>query len=54
MSKKDQFLRAVQRVDPRSPHDLPLTFRWALNLRERAIPRDVESAAKKFITLVSR
>ena len=54
MSKKDRFLRAVQRVDPRHPHDLPLTFRWALNLRERTIPHNVESAARKFISHLSR
>ncbi len=54
MNRKDEFLRAVQRVDPRRPHDLPLTFRWALNLREKNIPRDVQSAARNFIKQLAR
>lgn len=54
MTRKDEFLRAIQRVDPRRPHNLPLAFRWALNLSERAIPRDVEVAARKFAIRVAR
>ncbi len=54
MTRKEEFLRAIQRVDPRRPHDLPLTFRWALNLSEKSIPRDINTAARKFILNISR
>jgi hypothetical protein len=53
MTRKEEFLRAVQLVDPRRPHDLPLAFGWALNLREKTIPRDIKIAARKFAIRVS-
>ena len=54
MTRKDEFLRAIQVVDPRRPHDLPLAFGWALNLTEKTIPRDVRAAARKFAVRVAR
>jgi len=48
MTRKDEFLRAIQLVEPRRPYDLPLAFGWALNLREKTIPRDIKAAARKF------
>jgi hypothetical protein len=53
MTRKDEFLRAIQLVDLRHPHDLPLAFGWALNLREKSIPRDLKAAARKFAIRVS-
>ena len=54
MTRKDEFLRAIQLVDPRHRHDLPLAFGWALNLNEKAIPRDVKTAARKFAIRIGR
>lgn len=53
MTRKDEFLRAVQLVDPRRPHDPRHAFGWALNLGEKDIPPDIKVAARKFITRLS-
>jgi hypothetical protein len=53
MTRKDEFLRAIQLVDPLRQHDLPLAFGWALNVREKSIPRDLKAAARKFAIRIS-
>lgn len=54
MTRKDKFLRALQQTEPTQRLDLPLAFRWALNLNEKSIPADLKEGAKKFAALVSR
>lgn len=53
VKKKDDFLRAIQLVHPRRPHDQRLAFGWALNLDEKTIPRDIRAAARKFVARLS-
>lgn len=54
MTRKDNFLRAIQLVRSRHPHDTRLAFGWALNLSEKTIPSDVKMAARKFVVRLSR
>ncbi len=54
MTRKDNFLRAIQLVRPGRPHDLRLAFGWALNLNEKTIPPDIRAAARKFVVRLSR
>ena len=54
MTRKERFLRAIQQVNGRQRLDMPLTFRWALNLSEKSIPPDLTAAARKFAQRVSR
>ena len=54
MTRKERFLRAIQRVNTRRHLDVTLTFRWALNLNEKSIPADMREAAKQFAAKISR
>lgn len=54
MTRKDNFLRAIQLVRIRRPHDRRHAFGWALNLNERTIPPDIKAAARKFVVRLSR
>ena len=54
MKRKDEFLRAIQLVQPRHACDRRLAFGWALNLREQSIPPDIHRAARRFINRLSR
>jgi len=49
MNKKEAFLRAIQTNQGQPPHDATLTFRWALNLKSKTIPPDIQGAARNFI-----
>jgi hypothetical protein len=53
MTRKDQFLRAIQLTPRRGTHDLPLAFGLALNLAEQSIPKDLPGEAEKFVVNVS-
>jgi len=52
-SRKEKFLRAIQLLEPAQRLDLPLAFRWALNLDEQSIPPDLLSAARNFALRIS-
>ncbi|MDB6020624.1 MAG: hypothetical protein JWQ04_481 [Pedosphaera sp.] len=54
MTRKDKFLRAIQIVEAGQRLDMPLTFRWALNLSEQGIPLDLHEAARRFALQVSK
>lgn len=54
MTRKDNFLRAIQLVRCRRPHDTRYAIGWALNLSEKTIPPDIKIAARKFVVRLSR
>jgi hypothetical protein len=54
MTKKEEFLRAIQRVHLHHAQEPALIFRWALNLKENAIQHDIQAAARKFVRRMSR
>jgi hypothetical protein len=53
LTRKEEFLRAIQCVDSRRPHNQALAFAWGLNVREKTIPRNIKVAARKFAIRVS-
>ena len=54
MNRKEEFLRAVQQRNPGRTNNPRLAFGWALNLKAKSIPVDMNNAARRFAARVGR
>ena len=53
MTRKDEFLRAIQLEPFQGTYDLPLAFGLALNLAEKCVPPDLPFGAREFVDCIS-